>query len=767
VKSVLIAVGLSVLLAIPARAAPPPREVVDEDVDRAIGQATRYLWGQQLPDGTWRYHGYHQVPRGGTTALALFALLEAGERLNGPGMTQGIDALVALETENTYVIAVRTMVLSHVVHVLKNPAYRTRLLADVKWLTKDADRHGAWGYHGPETHGDNSVSQFALLALWEARHADLDVPARLVRRVEQTWLKRQRTDGGWTYAGLPNVKGESTPPMTAAGLASLYICQDVLNTASGAYPHQKARDEAWDYLVENLSDDYIGNGYLAFCIQRVGMASGRKFIGEMDWFGVGAAKLAEPRPRGRGYRGKWGPIVRACFELIFLSRGRIPLTFNKLEYGEEKVWNYHNRDVPRFTDYMRRNFEMRMRWQVVRVSDDVRLMLDGPILLVGGARPLEFSPEQWARLREYTLRGGTLLFVPTNNSKPFLESVKAALGPLYAAQREQAGGHYELAPLPDDHAVYTLHTRIPRGSRVAPVLGLSDGTRLLVAVCERDIARSWQRRAMSTGQKDFQLGVNFFLYATGMNEMKMRMRPVFPGTTGEARQSARIARLRHGGNWATQPYGLEYLSQKLIAENRVKIDLTAGAPITADALRDRHLAWMTGASGFTLSDAELAALREYLFDGGLLFVNAVGGAEAFRTSAEAMIERLFVGLDVQPRPVPATSGLITGKCGDFRGPPIETPVRTSSWRRQAPRDGGLQLQLYGVDDTTLVIYAPYGVHDTLDGHTVWGALSYMPASARDIAANIVLYSLVERPRPTRPVPATAPATQETTTQPGG
>jgi hypothetical protein len=57
---------------------------------------------------------------------------------------------------------------------------------------------------------------------------------------------------------------------------------------------------------------------------------------------------------------------------------------------------------------------------------------------------------------------------------------------------------------------------------------------------------------------------------------------------------------------------------------------------------------------------------------------------------------------------------------------------------------------------SLVIHARLGIHDTLDGHTTWGAKSFMPDSARDLAANIVLYALSLRGTVTPPAAATQP-----------
>ncbi|MHC4717577.1 MAG: prenyltransferase/squalene oxidase repeat-containing protein, partial [Planctomycetota bacterium] len=270
-----------------APAGPAARDVADTDVDRAIGEARRFLYGQQQGDGHFR-HYWRNVPRGGNTAIALFALLEAGEPTSDERIVRGLDALANLETNNLYVIATRVMVLSRVAKVAR---YRTQLGKDIRYLTRNALRAGAWGYGGPQRTGDNSCSQFALLALWEADRAGVRINPGLIRRVQTTWLRRQRRDGGWTYSGQPDVDTDSTISMTAAAVASLYICQDVLTTTCVPYRHQRKADSAWAYLARNLKADYHKNGYLAFCVQRVGMASGRKFVAGMDWFATGAAKL--------------------------------------------------------------------------------------------------------------------------------------------------------------------------------------------------------------------------------------------------------------------------------------------------------------------------------------------------------------------------------------------------------------------------------------------------------------------------------------------
>ena len=206
-----------------AAGAAPPREPSDADVDRAIDQAKRFLHAEQQKAGLWnRYSAAHWQ---GTTALACFALLEAGENPQEPNLAKGLDRLLEIDFDNLYLRAVRTMAYSLAVTQTKDSPYRAKLEQDVQWLTQGAIRQqGAWGYGGPERYGDNSCSQFALLALWEADRAGIDVSPGLIRLAERTWLTRQRSDGGWIYPGFFEVKGRNGS-ISATRLA--VICRDV------------------------------------------------------------------------------------------------------------------------------------------------------------------------------------------------------------------------------------------------------------------------------------------------------------------------------------------------------------------------------------------------------------------------------------------------------------------------------------------------------------------------------------------------------------
>lgn len=747
--------GIAILFAPAGIARAGVREPSDQDIDLAIEAAKNYLWSTQNKGGDFQHTHYehrYRLPGYFTSAICTYALLEAGETVkDNPKMAKAVESLTKQKLNNLQVISLRSMALGRVIADDKKSPYRKQLTEDLKWLLGSGKQRfaGSWGPGGPDRNGDNMCNQFGLMAMWESRQAGLKLRRDIFRLAEKVWVRRQEKNGGWPFA---QAGGIAVPPdvrMTAAGLSSLYICWDVTTTASGRYKYHKTMDAGWEYLDKNFTPDFINNNYSAYCIQQLGMLSGRKFIGKHDWYAIAAAKLAEPQAKGSEYRtGQWGPIVRAAFELLLLARGRIPLTFNKLNYGEKTDWNYHPRDIARFTDYMKYAYERPMRWQVVTLADDVKTLQDAPLLFLGGTKPLPMTEKDWTLLREYTLRGGTLLFVPCKNSRAFVESAKKGLESLYDESKAQAGNYYTLEKLPADHPLYTVQQKIKNGNRTMPLWAVGDGTRPLAIICERDIASAWQRKAHTAMKTDFDMGVNLFMYTTGKNALSSRMRPVFTDKgKGEVRHTARVAWLKHNGNWNTQPFALQGLSEKLVAENRLKLDVTKGCPVTPEALKGHDLLWMTGTDRFTLTDQERNALKQYLRNGGTLFVNAVGGGKGFDTAARRLLLELSDELNLSGGQADISNPLFTGVHGDFRGPKIKSLSdlkRTIALRMGNPRPGN-PFYVYHRGKNVVMIHSGRGIHDTLDGHTAYGARSYMPDTARDLAANVVLYAYAGKP----------------------
>ncbi len=127
-----------------------------------------------------------------------------------------------------YVVCLQTMVFS-----IADPTADALLInRNVKWLEEQQKRDktnekfkGSWGY--PEGYGDNSNSQFAVLALYEAHRAGVPASIQTWRLAQEYWKRAQRGDGSWSYK--PNDPGSGSGSMTCAGIGAMVMARDILD----------------------------------------------------------------------------------------------------------------------------------------------------------------------------------------------------------------------------------------------------------------------------------------------------------------------------------------------------------------------------------------------------------------------------------------------------------------------------------------------------------------------------------------------------------
>ncbi len=144
-------------------------EITAEQVRTAIDRGVAYLKRSQLQNGNWGEFPNNNYT-GGITCLCTLALLNAGVPADDPQMRRAIEQIRILPPERTYVVALQTMVLC-----MASPKEDLlRIRHNVDWLESSQvkapgdPRNGAWTYAPMMIGGDNSNSQFALLALYEA-----------------------------------------------------------------------------------------------------------------------------------------------------------------------------------------------------------------------------------------------------------------------------------------------------------------------------------------------------------------------------------------------------------------------------------------------------------------------------------------------------------------------------------------------------------------------------------------------------------------------
>jgi hypothetical protein len=603
----------------------PLRGVDDElvnQVKKGIDKGVAYFRAKQAKDGSWESFVFGHVAgfKGGTTALAVLALLNCGLKHDDPAVAKGLDYLRALGTpDKTYVVALQTLALAEARQKKDLP----QIAKNAEWLQKTAllDKNGrlkGWSYPlDGFPGGDNSNTQYALLGLYAAKTAGVEIPAAFWEKI-LTFYTRTQVGDGWGY-----VTGtEATFTMTVGGACGLIIAAMGLDKSQqgldertgvaancGAYPENDALAKGLNWVATRFNlDEGKSMFYNYYGIERLGRLSGRRFIGRYDWYRQGCTNLVRfqagdgsfPYPdRGQGIDGG-NAIVTSAFALLFLSKGRTPVLVSKFAWGN---WENPKEDVPRVLvehdlnnkvtlkpDWNRKHNDARhmvefaareifdnepLAWQVYdprlqgltanesKIDTEVGLLLQSPVLYLNGHGRMPFVN-----------RGGELLSLEEKILKRYLEEggfifAEACCGDVEFARsfeklidRIAPGG--TLRKLPPEHSIWTMFPGISPAD-FPDLQYLDRGCRTVAVFSPSPLAGYWEeskympkngRNPQNRGEKAFCLSRNVIAYATGMELPKPKLtRTILVAGTdaGIARSKFRPAQIRYISDASAQP----------------------------------------------------------------------------------------------------------------------------------------------------------------------------------------------------------------------
>ncbi len=503
----LLAVALVALGLTGSIGGPVGADVTAEQVRKAIDRGSAYLWSQQQGDGGWPDVMRLGQP-GGISALCTLALLDAGTGPDDERMQKALNNLRKIRPERNYVVSLQTMVFARA----EPDRDRERILRNVKWLEStqivEGINKGAWSYPGGD--GDNSNSQFALLALHEAERVGVGASDRTWRLAKMYWEKCQNIDGSWSYNRL--MLG-GTGSMTCAGITSLVIATDrvqssdaqvVGNRIECCVAHEPGDSDRIERGIRWLGQHYsvshnpgsVGSMWLLYYLyglERAGRLTARRFIplvprpgqpDRADWYREGAEQLVRSQESlsgfwtGRGV-GESNPVVGTSLALLFLSKGRWPVLLGKLQYGPGDDWNQHRSDVANLTHYTESRWKRDLTWQVV----DLRLasvedLLQTPVAYLCGSRsPLPDDPAERRqlvqKLRGYLDRGGFLFAEANCGSLGFDAGFRVLMREVFPEPE------YQLRLLEPEHPIWYAEEKVdPRQLR--PIWGIESGCRTSV-----------------------------------------------------------------------------------------------------------------------------------------------------------------------------------------------------------------------------------------------------------------------------------------------
>ncbi len=784
-----LATGLFGAIIGPVRA-----DVTPEQVRDAINRGTAYLLGQQRSNGSWSEMA---AQNGGITALCTLALLNSGVPPDDPRMQKALNYLRKLKPERTYVVSLQTMVFARA----EPGRDRELIFRNVKWFERtqitEGPTKGSWTYPGLGIgSGDNSNSQFALLALHEAERVGVAADSRTWLLAKKYWETCQNKNGSWGYT-RQNTSG--TGSMTCAGITSLTIAADRAQSSdarvvgdqidccmAGAMKDADRIDQAVQWLGRNYSvtrNPGVGGEswllYYLYGMERAGRLTARRFIplqapnaksDRADWYREGAEYLIRNQERLSGFwtgagHTETNPLVGTSFALLFLSKGRWPILIGKLQH-DGNDWNRHRSDIGNLTRYVESRWKRDMTWQVI----DLRLatvddLVQTPVLyLCGSESPVPKDPvarkELAQKLRDYLDRGGFLIAEGYCGGTGFDAGFRTLMKDVFPEPE------YKLQLIDRDHPIWYAEEKVDP-AQLRPLWGVEFGCRTSVVYAPLDppdkprpsLSCLWELSRPGRGIKYSDavqaqidgakaLGINLLAYATN-RELKTKeefFRPTTVNRSADKFERGRldVANLRHPGGCNAAPMAIANLMDSAGRELRIRANVRKEPLDIADeALFDYHLVFMHGRTAFRLTDVERQRLKQYIERGGMLLADSICASRAFSDSFRREMAAVFP--DRKLERIPVSDPLFSTTYGGFdlrtvsrRDPQNAAPGHPlEATVRKAPPD----LEGIRFGDRWGVIFSPYDLSCALEKRDSLECRGYTREDAARIGLNVVLYSL--------------------------
>jgi hypothetical protein len=176
-------------------AAALPQEKIQSMIDRGVGYLRYEVMQVHFRNGA--------LSDFSKSALVALALLKAGEPPNSTELSvilprlagRVVDGEFKPGANHYYDAGVTLMALANA----NREKYKPEIEAIANYIIAGQRPEGDWDYPTRPTTGDTSISQYAILGLWEAARSGVRVPKSVWDKAANWHLTRQLADGSFTY----------------------------------------------------------------------------------------------------------------------------------------------------------------------------------------------------------------------------------------------------------------------------------------------------------------------------------------------------------------------------------------------------------------------------------------------------------------------------------------------------------------------------------------------------------------------------------------
>lgn len=441
-----------------------------------------------------------------------------------------------------------------------------------------------------------------------------------------------------------------------------------------------------------------------------------------------------------------GPFFALSAALLLVSSLSAPAQSGAELYGNDVYWNATPNDVNNLLKSMKEqadaNFQMDIR-TLAEVSEDPE---SNPILYRTGHYNFDYATEEREKLRNYLLNGGMIIYNTGLGSQPFYRSVVRELKLIFPEQPVQR--------LTADHPIFHSYYDIDNVQYTPAVASAGyRGTepwfdaveincRVVALVSRWGMAVGWQGDVKDEyqayrPQSAFRLGVNIMTYASAMRAWAKNAAQAmkFVDKLESYTDTMGVGQVVYDGVWKTRHSGLSVLLQTFNERTGipVKFSLRELRP-TDPTIYNAPLLYITGHEHFELKDGEVAALRNYLSNGGFLFAEACCGRKGFDLGLRKMMAKVLPGRQFER--IPLTSPL-------FKEPNDISTVGVTPALMESLGKADTEPYLMGidVDGHYAVIYSPIGLAGGWEMCQSPYARGCNTASSVKMGQNILMYSV--------------------------
>jgi hypothetical protein len=424
-----------------------------------------------------------------------------------------------------------------------------------------------------------------------------------------------------------------------------------------------------------------------------------------------------------------------------------PVLLTKISSKDAEDWTRTPNDLKGLLQWMSQEMKVNFSSNIKSLNDISTDPQRNPILYRSGYKPFKLSHAEVVRLREYLLNGGSIVFNSLVGHPDAYQSACQAAKEILPDST--------LYRLRMDHPVFHSFNEIdkvgfrPRMQKdgVAPdpypwLEGMDLDNRTAIFISRWDIALGWEsNQHESWGYVDGdarKIGANIVSYVTAMRDAGRSVGKSVELVNADKNTAGkfRVGQIRHEGPWKTRVAAFPMLLNQFHSATGTPVSFELrDVSLTDASIFEMPFLYMTGTTDFIFTEQEIEALRRFLNNGGVLWVEAGEGRQSFDAAFRQQIAKVLPGKPLTALPQGHEIFTRPQDATVVKARPA-LAIRKDNQIEQSPELFGIEL-----NGTLSVIYTPNDLSAGWERALAPYAVGYEAQGATALGVNVLYYAV--------------------------